>query len=993
MAVNVGSMFASLTVDTQQFIRGMGRADKLTGTTMESIRRSSSGAAKSLDGLTQVFGSTGLASGVRVFQDINRQATALPASFRTAAVALAGLGGVFSGAALLKSLDTFTGLQNQLRSLGGGLGTTGSQFEALLGVADRSRTSIDAVVTLFTRLAKAQPGATFEKTARSVETITKALALGGATAEEAASAAIQFSQAIASGRLGGDELRAVLESPLGNALAKGLGVTIGKLRELSTQGKLTSEAVLGALEKVGPEIDAKFSKSVQTVGQSFTLLQNQIIATVGKLDQSFGASRIISSGIMTIADNLDSVANAALAAALAIGSISAGRLGGGGVSAISNAFKSLGENARSGVAEATNQIKILESALQRAQQERGRLNSLIGPSFAGGNDKFSKAIDLSNRRIAEITSVLPQARTQLGLAEKAATKFGMALSGARAVGGSLVAFMGGPWGIAFAAAAAGVALLAAKQAEATQRAIEYEEVADRLLNKVAKFDSVAGDFAAKDKATATLTALQKDASVAKSKVRDVLSPLNGIGEKIDDLRRRQLEFIVNPDAVRATEVLRAEIEKVVNGGSLRQFNIELEKLKQNAGRPTTEKDNLFEQARAAAARAAEAVKVLSIAQDQYKRGQKDNGKTADAVSSPEAAVNAASEKISTIAVNRAKIDAALFAMRVDEIKSKELSIANSLSEAITKSGGTLTASLKKYVDNISRIKALTDQVTVAGIAQRDPFAVKDNPYVRYPPGQGPNAPLEQGNQAIQLAKLLDMANQRRQLQETLDAEKQTIGGTGGLLKDMFGTSADSAGVKGALSGVEADVKRVFEEFRTGKINAVEAFNQIQNIRTTLEKLGAQPAPLTAFMEQISSAITGIPTLAGQIVELTNKMRALADESLRVRMPGARNVGKIVLPPDATDLPGYASGGAFKVGGGGGTDSRLVQFMASPTETVAVFTPSQLRALNDNGATGGGLSVHAPITIVANDATSFRGSRRQVQMDIADAMQAVVNRTR
>lgn len=40
------------------------------------------------------------------------------------------------------------------------------------------------------------------------------------------------------------------------------------------------------------------------------------------------------------------------------------------------------------------------------------------------------------------------------------------------------------------------------------------------------------------------------------------------------------------------------------------------------------------------------------------------------------------------------------------------------------------------------------------------------------------------------------------------------------------------------------------------------------------------------------------------------------------------------------IPGFANGGSFQVGGAGGTDSQLVQFKASPNETVSITGPGQ-----------------------------------------------------
>jgi tape measure domain-containing protein len=989
MSVQIGSMFAALSLDTVAFVRGTGRADKAFGTMAESIRRSASGSAKSIDGLNRAFGSAGFGAGSRAFAGLNEQARMLPVSIRTATAALAGLGGVFGGSALLRGLDSFNSIQNALRSVSGGAGSTGAQFSVLLQIAERSRASLESTVTLFARLSKAAPELGFERTARAVETVSKALALGGATAEEAASAAIQFSQAIGSGVLQGDELRAVLESPLGNALAKGLKLTTAEMRKLGSEGKLTAGVVLKALDDIGPGIDKQFAGSVRTIGQAFAGLQNQIIAAIGKLDQEFGASRIIGDGIAGIAIGLDTVTRAAEAAGVALAAVSVGRIGGGGVTALGASLRALGTDAAAGVAQATGALGTLEQALERAIQERSKLNGFTGPLSPKSAAGFDAALQLNNKRIAELASVLPQARTQLAAAQKAASGFGIALAGARGIGGSLVAFLGGPWGVAFAAAAAGATLLGARMARAAQEAQNYKDVSDRLLKSATSTNAKAADTVAVEKYSADLEALRSDAATARREIQRLLTPVVQIASEIDNLRQTGGEFTLFPGAVRTVDFIQKQVDKLATGGTLQQFNDALKAFQSRYQVPAG--GTLFEQIADQAAQADKAIQTLSIATDRLREKQAA-GPQLSGVQSPEAATDAASFSMSRDRLAKIAAESAVFAGRVDDIKSREQKISDTITAAVTKAGYTVNAGLKQFIDGLAKTQALADQVTVASVAAQQPFTPKQNPNLRFPPGKGPNAALDQGNQAIQLAQLIQQANQIRELRDKISAERQSIGNTGGLLKSLFGSRADSNEVKGALSGIESDVQRVFDQFSTGKISAVEAFNAIEQIRGKLQQLGAEPAPLDAFLEQISSAITGIPSLSGQIVDLTAKMRALAAAASSVKLPGG---AKAVFPPDATKLPGYATGGAFKVGGSGGTDSQLVQFMASPTETVAVLTPSQIRSMNDNRAVApvAGNSISQSIVINATDAGSMKASRRQIQMDMADAVQAAVNRTR
>ena len=79
--------------------------------------------------------------------------------------------------------------------------------------------------------------------------------LAGASAMESSNAFRQLAQALGSGRLAGDEFRSVSEQvPTVLApIAEELGVTIGELKKLAADGKLTSDVVLRALGRIGNE--------------------------------------------------------------------------------------------------------------------------------------------------------------------------------------------------------------------------------------------------------------------------------------------------------------------------------------------------------------------------------------------------------------------------------------------------------------------------------------------------------------------------------------------------------------------------------------------------------------------------------------------------------------------------------------------------------------------------------------------------------------------
>ena len=79
-----------------------------------------------------------------------------------------------------------------------------------------------------------------------------------------------------------------------------------------------------------------------------------------------------------------------------------------------------------------------------------------------------------------------------------------------------------------------------------------------------------------------------------------------------------------------------------------------------------------------------------------------------------------------------------------------------------------------------------------------------------------------------------------------------------------------------------------------------------------------------------------------------------------------------------NLPGFATGGEFKVGGTGGTDSQVVAFRASPNETVSVRTPAQQSQASTNNA-------NIKVVINTPNADSFVNSRDQVSSMLASAV--------
>jgi tape measure domain-containing protein len=184
-------------------------------------------------------------------------------------------------------------------------------YQEVFAIAKRTGTELDAVGALYTKLASAgkELGTTNAQALQLTETVTQALQLSGATVQETQAAALQLGQALASGRLQGDELRSILESGprLARALAEGLGVSVGALKDLGSTGALTAQQVTAALLGQSQTLQAEFEKLPPTVGRAIANLGTAWTEYIGKADAASGASKTAAGAINALANNLDTL--------------------------------------------------------------------------------------------------------------------------------------------------------------------------------------------------------------------------------------------------------------------------------------------------------------------------------------------------------------------------------------------------------------------------------------------------------------------------------------------------------------------------------------------------------------------------------------------------------------------------------------------------------------------------------------------------------------
>ena len=230
--------------------------------------------------------------------------------------ALMTLGAALSARELVRLLDTYTNLQNRLRATGLEAQNLGAVYRSLLDVSNSTRQSLEGTVETYSRLANSAKdlGLSQQELIDFTKSLNQAIALSGASAGEAQAGMIQLAQGLASGVLRGDELNSVLEQlpTVADVIAKQLNVTRGELRQMGQDGKISADIIFDAFKNARTELEERFAKSVPTIGQSFQVLQNNVVDLVGKFDEATGASELLSKAIMFISNNLDTIAKVLL---------------------------------------------------------------------------------------------------------------------------------------------------------------------------------------------------------------------------------------------------------------------------------------------------------------------------------------------------------------------------------------------------------------------------------------------------------------------------------------------------------------------------------------------------------------------------------------------------------------------------------------------------------------------------------------------------------
>ena len=212
---------------------------------------------------------------------------------------------------LLDLSNEYQNLQNRLKLVTNSSRELASVQQELFEISRRTRGGFSETVELYQKLAlqASNLGLKNSELLQITENVNKVIGIAGVGAVQASSGILQLSQAFASGRLQGDEFRSISENipPLLTIFAKELGVTRGELKELGSQGKITSEVIARALIKETDNINESFKALSPTIGQATVRIGNSFVNLVGKFNEVTGTADALSSAIIGVSNALDSL--------------------------------------------------------------------------------------------------------------------------------------------------------------------------------------------------------------------------------------------------------------------------------------------------------------------------------------------------------------------------------------------------------------------------------------------------------------------------------------------------------------------------------------------------------------------------------------------------------------------------------------------------------------------------------------------------------------
>jgi tape measure domain-containing protein len=230
-------------------------------------------------------------------QSVHNQATGLRSAVTGLVAGFATLATVRKAIALSDELSL---VQARLNNVNDGLQTTAELQEMIYQAAQRSRGEYIGMMGTVAGL-KAQTGDTFSSVKEAVaftELLQKQFKIAGTDATGISSTMYNLTQALSTGVLRGQDLNIVMSNApqIAQRIARYMGLSVGELKKVAAEGKVTSQIVKNAMLSGADEINQQFEEMPMTFGDAMTRLQNMAVRAFQPVGQMI-SDAINSSGV------------------------------------------------------------------------------------------------------------------------------------------------------------------------------------------------------------------------------------------------------------------------------------------------------------------------------------------------------------------------------------------------------------------------------------------------------------------------------------------------------------------------------------------------------------------------------------------------------------------------------------------------------------------------------------------------------------------------
>ena len=283
---SLGNLNIQLSLDAVQFVQSMNRSAKSAEQFARNAQSELSKIERSIDHLNKTAGK------VEFFGK----------------TLLAGFSGMQIVSSLKAQADHYTELSNKIKLVSDSEKQHAQAMAAVFDISMKTAQSTQAVSAVYQSFAQnaKELGISQRQVADVTETISKAVAISGASAAEAQNSLTQFGQVLLMGKFRAQEYNSVMtQTPaVMQAIARGLGVTMAQLKAMSDDGELTTDKIISGLERSKASVDELYGKTSTTVSASLQNLSTATEKWVGELDSSLGATEAVASAINVLANNL-----------------------------------------------------------------------------------------------------------------------------------------------------------------------------------------------------------------------------------------------------------------------------------------------------------------------------------------------------------------------------------------------------------------------------------------------------------------------------------------------------------------------------------------------------------------------------------------------------------------------------------------------------------------------------------------------------------------